>query len=409
MDQGLYSVSNVVLTIVVARTVDAEDFGAFSLCYVAYMLLLGLARSTGSKPFTIERSLDSAGVFRAQSRRLMAYGLGLGLLSGAAALLVAQLLSGPLSDGLTVLAALLPGLLLQDAVRGVYFARQQPRAAFVNDALWTVLQVGAIGAALVAFDPPAMTLLMAGWGVPAAVAAAVGILHLGARPGRPIVLAWLRPHAALASPLALNLVLTAAPAYVAYMAMPAVSSLDELAVVRGAYVFFGPLNVVYTGMALVALPAFVRAAGALSRRRMSTRVSAGLVTVAVSWGALVVLLPDPLGRLVLGSLWDDTQGTRLLLALSLVAEALLVGPEIALSSLRLPRRMTGVRAAGAVVTLTSSIGLAAAYGATGLAAGFVLGYWTAALLAQLEVRRIRPTTGAERSVASAEVADVVED
>jgi O-antigen/teichoic acid export membrane protein len=405
MDQGLYSASNVVLTIVVARTVDAEAFGAFSLCYVLYLLLLGLARSTGSKPFTIERSLESDEVFRAQTRRLMGYGLGLGGLSAALSLLVGRLVSGPLSDGLTVLAVLLPGLLLQDAVRGVYFARQQPRAAFLNDALWIVLQVAAIATALVTLDPPAMTLLMAGWGVPAAVAACVGILHLRALPGRPVLLGWLRPHAALASPLALNLVLTAAPSYVAYLAMPAVSTLDQLAVVRGAYVFFGPLNVVYTGLALVALPAFVRAAGAVSRRRMSTRVSAGLVAAAVAWGAVVVLLPDSVGRLVLGSLWDDTQATRVLLALSLVAEALLVGPEIALSSLRLPRRMTGVRLVGALVTLTSSIGLAAVYGATGLAAGFVLGYWTAALLAQAEVRRITEAGGGERAVSPAEVAE----
>jgi len=57
---------------------------------------------------------------------------------------------------------------------------------------------------------------------------------------------------------------------------------------------------------------------------------------------------------------------RILLAVSLVAEALLVGPELILSSLRLPGRMTTVRLVAAVATVSSSLALAARFGGVGL-------------------------------------------
>ncbi len=387
LDQGLYSGTNLLLTIVVVRTVDIESFGAFSVCYVIYMFALALARVTGSKPYTIEHTgprVDPDGMHAAS---MLGFTLALGGLWAALCLAAATVTGAPLSGGLVALAALMPGLLLQDAVRGLYFARVQARGAFANDALWTVLQAIAIVAVLLPDGPPRLPMLLAAWGVPAAVAAVVGALHLRCRPATPRMMSWLRSHAALARPLALNLVLTAAPAYLAYLAMPLVSSLDELAVVRGAYVFFGPLNVVYTGVAMVALPAAVRASPRLSRRRMSFGLSGVLAVTALGWATLVVLLPDRVGTLVLGDLWQDTGTTRLLLGVSLVAEAVLVGPEIVLSSLRIPHRMTPVRLAGALVTLVGALGLAAVWGAEGLAAGFALGYWVAALLATVQVSR----------------------
>ena len=84
---------------------------------------------------------------------------------------------------------------------------------------------------------------------------------------------------------------------------------------------------------------------------------------------------------------------RLLLAISLVAEAVLVGPDVVLSSLRLPRRMTSVRAVSAAVTLLASVALAAAEGAAGLAAGLAMGYSVGAVLAVLQIRRLPSGVG----------------
>jgi O-antigen/teichoic acid export membrane protein len=388
-DQGLFSASNLLLTIVVARSVEPAEFGAFSLCYVVYMLAANLGRVTGSKPYTIE--LVEAGVAAGvRTRQVLGYSTALGAALAVVAAVWGVMANGPLAEALLVLAVLLPGLLLQDCVRSVYFAREQPRGAFAVDALATGLQVVGVVVVLTVDEHPSVGWLMAAWGLSAALAAVIGCGLLRSWPGRPRVREWFRDHGALAAPLTLNMVLTAAPSYVAYLAMPLVSTLPELAAVRGAYVFFGPLNVVYSGAALVALPAIVRASPTRSRPGMSLQISSGLAGVAVAWGAVVVLLPDRLGTLVLGDLWYDTDGIRILLAVSLVAEALFVGPELVLSSLRLPGRMTTVRLVAAVATVSLSLALAARFGGVGLAAGFAAGYSLGAVLAMRQAALLGP-------------------
>lgn len=393
LDQALSSGSNVALTIVVARTVGPDAFGGFSLCFVVYMLVLLVVRTTGIRPFTIETAHADVQRARAQARALMGFALGIGCLIGCLCLIAGRLFPDPLRSGLTVLGVLLPGLLLQDAVRGIFFAWQMPRAALVNDGLWSGLQAVSLLSVLLGVENPPMALLMAGWGLPAAVAALGGLATLGTVPARMRLMPWLRTHKDLATPFAVNMMLTAAPSYVAYLVMPLVSSLEELAMVRGAYIFFGPLGVVFTGAAVIALPAIVRSGRSRSRRRMSVQLSSSLAAVGLAWGAIVVALPDSVGRAVLGDLWEGSGPVRLLLAISLVAEAVLVGPDVVLSSLRLPRRMTSVRAVSAAVTLLASVALAAAEGAAGLAAGLAMGYSVGAVLAVLQIRRLPSGVG----------------
>lgn len=388
-DQGLFSASNLLLTVVVARSVGPAEFGAFSLCYVVYMLANNLGRVTGSKPYTIE-SIEADVMAGTRTRQVLGYSTALGAVLSVVAVVWGVMATGPLAEALLVLAALLPGLLLQDCVRSVFFAREQPRGAVFVDALAAAMQVLGVVLVLMVDDHPSVGWLMAAWGVSATLAAGIGCGRLRSLPGRPRVREWFEVHGALAAPLTLNMVLTAAPSYVAYLSMPLVSTLPALAAVRGAYVFFGPLNVLYTGAALVALPAIVRASPTRSRAGMSLQISGGLAAVAVAWGAIVVLLPDQLGTLVLGDLWYDTDGIRILLAVSLVAEALLVGPDLILSSLRLPGRMTTVRLVAAVATVSSSLALAARFGGVGLAAGIAAGHSLGAVLAIRQATMLGP-------------------
>jgi peptidoglycan biosynthesis protein MviN/MurJ (putative lipid II flippase) len=84
--------------------------------------------------------------------------------------------------------------------------------------------------------------------------------------------------------------------------------------------------------------------------------------------------------------------TRLLLGVSLVAEAVLVGQVAALSALRDTRRLARIRMVSAPLTVGLSLCLAALFGAPGTAAGFAIGYWVAAVLAWA-VLLLRPPVG----------------
>jgi peptidoglycan biosynthesis protein MviN/MurJ (putative lipid II flippase) len=125
---------------------------------------------------------------------------------------------------------------------------------------------------------------------------------------------------------------------------------------------------------------------------LGRRVSLMLAGLSCVWTALVVVMPAPVGRAVVGESWDHTLTTRLLLGISLVAEAVLVGQVAALSALRDTRRLARIRMVSAPLTVAVSLGLAALFGATGTAAGFAIGYWAAAAIAWASLL-LRPPVG----------------
>jgi O-antigen/teichoic acid export membrane protein len=125
---------------------------------------------------------------------------------------------------------------------------------------------------------------------------------------------------------------------------------------------------------------------------LGRRVSGMLAGVSCIWACAVVLLPDSLGRAVVGVSWDDSLPTRVLLGVSLVAEAVLVGQVAALSALRDTRRLARIRTVSAPITVATSLVLAALFGAAGAAGGFAFGYWTAAAIAFTLLLR-RPPVG----------------
>jgi O-antigen/teichoic acid export membrane protein len=109
--------------------------------------------------------------------------------------------------------------------------------------------------------------------------------------------------------------------------------------------------------------------------------------LALGWGALIVLVPDTLGRLLLGDGWSDASSTRAVLAFSLAAEGMLVGAAIALRASGSQARLARARLLAGPVTIISSLALAVPFGAPGAAAGFVIGDSTVSLGAWRALRR----------------------
>lgn len=386
-DQALSTGTNFLLSFMVVRSVSAADFGAFSLAYVLFMLAVGAVRATGGDVLTIAH-LNEEGGFLPATRHNATHALGLGALFGAGGLVAATWAGGSLRPTLVVLSFALPLLLLQDALRSTFFALSRPAQATLNDALWTLLQFGALTPVLFLGQHWPVWAFLAAWAGGGSVAALVGLAQARLLPARVAPHRWLVTHRHLAAPLLANFLLSQLPAHLLYVLMPLVADLTELGVVRAAYVFFGPLGVVFGGAAMLALPEAVRSREIPGVRRMAARLSLGLAAVGLAWGALVLLLPDAVGRLLIGDIWDATLLPRLLLAGSLVAQGAYVGAWAALNALRLPTRMMRVWLVAGPFTLLAGLGLSWAFGAPGAAAGFLLGYTLSTVLAWLQVPRV---------------------
>lgn len=376
ISQGLNTATSFVLALVVARSVAPEVFGAFAIVFVGYVLAVGVVRTTGNGVLTITYAADPA-TLPAAARDSTGYALGVGSVGGAAALAVGAVLDGPTGAVLLVLGAALPLLLVQAAVRGLFVAQGRPRSAAANDALWLGMQVAGTTALLALVPSPTMWALVAAWAGAGALAGLAGLAAAGVLPRLRPPHRWFAAHRTLATPMLGTLVLEVLPAQAVFLIVPLAADLAETGVLRATYILYGPLGTLFAGVCSLALVDAVRSGTGAGITRVTARVSAALGATAVVWGTVVVALPAPVGRLLMGPTWDLTAGARVFLGLTLVAEGLLVGATVAMGAFRMAERIVGVQFVAVPLMLGAAFVLAAPYGAAGAAAGLALGYGVA--------------------------------
>ena len=374
-DQGISSLGNLLLVVAVARVVDADAFGAFSLAYLVYGLCLALFRA-GSGDVLLLRT-------RLQPESDLGYGgflavaLGLGIALGAPLALVAVLLGGQVGDAMLAVSLALPLLLLQDAYRFVLISGRQSRRALLIDVVWLLLQVclfAASAALAVMQSAPGLVLL---WAAACLISVLLAWIVTGLRPLRSQLRPWLARGRIAIRSLTMDYMLFSGTVYAAFYAVPLVANLATLAALRGAQVFFAPLEVMLNGIRLATLPALANALS-LSRsafRRRAVQLCTGFLVLAVAWSLVVISVPNSIGEAALGDTWATTE--RLLPAFALGSVALAVSAPV----------MDGVRGGGSTRMILATrlwagilqgggllIGVAVA-GTEGGAIGFAAGLW----------------------------------
>jgi O-antigen/teichoic acid export membrane protein len=169
------------------------------------------------------------------------------------------------------------------------------------------------------------------------------------------------------------------------IAIGAIAGLEALGAIRAAQLVMSPVQVLYLGVSLIAVPEAVRA---LARSlnlliRAATLASIGLAVASVTWGCAALLLPGDLGRLVLKDAWTAAHGFLLPSVAVQIGAVMTLGPGVtmrAFANARLSLRVTILSSIiGFAIPVSASLGggLAAAWG---LAAGSLVGgaiWWLA--------------------------------
>lgn len=392
-DQAVSSLTNFALAVLVARSVGPRSFGAFALVMSAYALALGAARAVVGEPLGIRHSSSSV----TRSRSLIADATGaallLGALCGAALLPVSAVVPDGLRLPFLVLAVALPGLVLQDAWRYVFVAAGEPRRAFVNDVVWAVAQLGTIGW-LVGTGDPGEVALLAVWGASATVAALVGCRQARVVPRPAGAGRWLRRHRDLWPRLGMEFgAMTGAWQLVMFLA-GAVAGLVALGSIRAAQTLFGPLNLAFLTVPLVAVPE-------LSRQRAkggsvlgaSAVVGGGLCLLALAGGVLLAAMPVGLGRDLLGSSFESGHALLLPMTLLLASTGVNIGAIVGLRCMGAADRSLRTRLVTAPVLVVSGAVGAVVGGAFGAAAALALANWFAAVLWWRQLVRVHAASG----------------
>ena len=140
-DQAMSTLTNFLLSIYVARTLGAEQFGAFSLAYVTYGFAINASRGLSIEPLLIRFSGTDLRTWRHATAACAGTALLVGLATGGCALVAGRIIGGTTGLAFIALGLTMPGLLLQDSWRYSFFALGRGYHAFVNDTAWVVTQI----------------------------------------------------------------------------------------------------------------------------------------------------------------------------------------------------------------------------------------------------------------------------
>jgi O-antigen/teichoic acid export membrane protein len=143
-DQGISSLSNFALGLFVARSFGASNFGAFTLAFITYTVVINASRGLATDPLLVRYSGKVTRRWRSATAAATGTALVVGVAAGVICILAGLLLPDPIGPVFIALGIGLPGLALQDSWRFAFFACGRGSAAFLNDLFWSVLLIGTL-------------------------------------------------------------------------------------------------------------------------------------------------------------------------------------------------------------------------------------------------------------------------
>ena len=388
-DQGVSSLSNVVVSIFVARSLSSDGFGAFSLATVVYLLAQGTARALIGEPLLSRFSPADAETRRQLVPDLLGATLAISLLGATVVVVVGLAVGGAAGSALLALALVLPLVLLQDSWRYVFIV-DRAGSALAVDLVWLVAVSGVLLAAPADADPAWFVIA---WGATAGLGAAAGLVLGRGSLGRPRPVAWLLEQRDMGLRFLGEFATGQAVGQLVLVAVGAIAGLTPLGAVRAAQVVYGPLNTVHQGIYLALVPEGARTADESHLRRLMVKASVGLVTVATAWMLVVLMVPDRWGTALFSATWNEAGDLMLPMGLAMIAGSAATGGFAGVRALGAARESLQARLRSVGPQLALPLAGTAISAGHGYALGFGLGHlvsaviWWGAFGAALAARR----------------------
>ncbi|HEY4571361.1 MAG TPA: hypothetical protein VIH10_17950 [Kribbella sp.] len=337
-DQAVTSLVSFIVGIVVARSLGALEFGAFSLAWVTYGVVVNISRGLGTDPLAVRFSGVERPAWRAAVACSSGMAIAVGVVTGLVCAGVGLTIGGRTGSAFVALGIVLPGLMLQDSWRFAFFASGQGGKAFISDITWALALVPLL---YLASQNASVTRFVLAWGAAGAFAALVSGVQAGIMPRVSRAWYWLMEHRDLGLRyLTENLTLSGAYQLRMY-GLGAFAGVAAVGTVRGAEMLLGPFFIVLSGVGLVAVP---EAARVLRRSVRALPIFCLLLggaqaVAALAWGMLLLFaLPDKWGHALLGEVWLTSAALVLPATLSVAFAGFNTGAAAGLRALGIARR-----------------------------------------------------------------------
>lgn len=389
VDQALSALSNLVVTVVVARSVPARSFGSFALAYATYVVVLGLASALGSEALVMRYSASPIERQRRGIGAATGLALSVGVFASGGSLVAAALVAHVAAEAFIGLALAFPALLLQDCWRFAFFTQGRPRDAAINDLVWCGAEALAFATVLLRPGHHSVFAFVVAWGVGAYAAAAFGMLQSGLRPRPAATIEWVRHHRDLLPQLLADFAMLNGSIQVTFYLVAGVAGLTAVAGLRAAQTLLGPLSVILLASRVFAIPEGVRMRNAdYSRLLGATRWFAVILVATASVGcAAIWFLPDRLGHAVLGASWAPARSVLAGMAALTIGRAATLAAAVGLRALDNPRRIMLARALTAPMLVAAGAAGAVAAGARGAVGGLAVAQWVGLCIWWYHLRR----------------------
>jgi O-antigen/teichoic acid export membrane protein len=378
-DQAISSASNLLMLIWVAHALSAADFGRFSLVFFVWVFTQnGVVRSLVSSTVMVHpedaderpRSVLGAAVLLSLAVGALCGVLGAGLWWAGSNI-------GP---PLLLVGVLMPLLGVQDVGRFIAIAESKPGRAVVLDSIWLGLMLAGFVVVEVSHGATLMWLVAAWAGTGALSGLWVFVQH-GMPRARELSLDWLRErwHFSWRSLVASSS--SAAVALIGSSLMAIVSGPLAVAGVRAALLLERPSTTVQTAVATSAATDIAREksdnAGLLrhQRRTMTASILVALLNLAV-----LMVIPDSVGKLLLGNVWKIVEPLLLVVGFHVGVLAAQSGVRAALMGRRQIHSVMIVDITGTVLSIIGLVIGAAIADAEGAMWGGVVGQGITAVI-----------------------------
>ncbi|HUR17785.1 MAG TPA: hypothetical protein VMZ51_02465 [Acidimicrobiales bacterium] len=378
-DQALSSATNIGTAVVAARVLDRQAFGAFGLAFAVYLLVLGGCRALVTEPLVSLYSNLRPATIAPLIRAATGAAVGIGVVFAAGVAVMGAALGGAGGRALAALALVLPGLLLQDSWRYCFVAAGRPEAAVANDAIWCVVQAATL-VVLAVGGHLGLVVIVLWWGGAGTVAAVAGCRQATMMPAVFSARRWVTEHWHLGGRYTTEFVAATGAGQATLLGLGAIAGLTALGAVRGAQVFFGPINVLFGGiyLALAAEGSRLRTEPRQLRRLMAL-ASGALMVAGACWLFLGLALPVSAGHHFFGDNWGPSRELLVPVGLAVLGGGAAAGAIAGLRSLAAAQASLRARLYGLPVVLAAPLA-AAAKGPKAFAVGLALATWVGAVI-----------------------------
>ena len=383
IDQLVFSAITFALQIVAALVSDLADFGVFSLIAIVQIGQWYLGRALTAEPLLVSQTAGDDRKLRGAGATSLAFGL----LVGALCALVAIPFSGLTRDLLLIQAVIAPFTAVLDHSRYVLYAKKRAGTAIALDASWLGLfiAIAAVWSVVGKLSATTTYLVWALAAVPVTLAAvAVTVTPLALSHVRE----WLKEQRKLIPGFLIDAGYLTLSTWATFGVALIVTGADGLGLLRKALIPVTALIVLFIGISNALL---AHLAGRSAREVIRPPVMiAGLAgAVCAVTAVLLLVLPDSLLTLALGTPWDQLQTVVLILLgyafLQTSAQAAMVAAKATGRAWLGPR----VRTVEFVFEVGLGAALGVAFGVVGIAVGMTVAWLIANAFAWLGLLRGR--------------------